>query len=120
MAAISDPQEFSNTYLAMFNKLWADDNEIDRLRANPRQYVTDVGLPVEAGREVRVDETPMDGLYTTEQLLQDWTGTPGVHILHAPPAPSFDPAELSDADLDAVAAGGTNIIACYVKTSIET
>jgi hypothetical protein len=118
MAVIEDPQQFSNTYLLMFNKLWANDAETTRLRTNPRQYAISAGLPVDADREVRIDESPMDGLYTADRLVRDWNGTPGVHILHAPPAPAFDPAELSDVELDAVAAGN-NIIACYVKTSIE-
>ncbi|WP_018637158.1 hypothetical protein [Parafrankia elaeagni] len=118
MAGIEDPKKFADTYLLMFNKLWANESEIARLRSNPRQYALDAGLPVEAGREVRIDETAMDGLYTTERLVQDWTGTEGVHVLHAPPAPTFDPAELTDVELDTVAAGAAAvvIIACYVDT----
>lgn len=116
MAVIEDPQQFSNTYLVMFNKLWASETEIERLRANPRQYAIDAGLPVDDGAEVRVDESEMDGLYTTEQLVNDWTADAAVHILHAPPAPTFDVAELSDIELDAVAAGTKPniVIACYV------
>ncbi len=114
MAVIEDPQQFANTYLLLFNKLWADEAEITRLRANPRQYAIDAGLPVDADRQIRVDETEMDGLYTVDQLVGDWNDTAGVHVLHAPPAPSFDPAELTDAELDTVSAGANNVIACYV------
>ena len=115
MATVNDSQQFASTYLTLLNKLWESDAEIGRLRANPRRYAIEAGLPVADGAEVRVDESAMDGLYTEAQLVEDWTANPAVHVLHAPPAPVFDLAELSDLELDTVSGGHTFNIACYVE-----
>ena len=44
-------------------------------------------------------------LVLKDEVIADWTATPGVHILHAPAAPVVDLDDLNDADLDSMSAG---------------
>ena len=100
---------FIKNYSSLLTTVWTREDEAAKLAEDPTAYAREKGLPVEAGAEVRVDSTPHEGLFHKDEVVTDWTATPGVHILHVPATPVVDLDELQDADLDAVTAG-VNII----------
>jgi hypothetical protein len=115
-------RQFLDSYLQAMGGAWHSLDDEARLLADPTAYAIEKGLPVEAGAVVRLDRTQPDGLYTADQLVHDWTATPGEHILHIPTEELIADADLSDEDLELVAGGdaapGPNNInvnvACYV------
>lgn len=102
-------QTFIDGYTSLLIASWTNDEERARLLADPAAYAASKGLPVEPGAVVRVDETAHDGLFTQEEVLAAWSGTPGVHILLVPATPVVDLDELDEADLEAIAAGTVNV-----------
>jgi hypothetical protein len=106
--------DFLKKYTDLMLAVWRDENEERKLVADPKQYAIEAGLPVAAGAEVVLDRTQTDGLFTRDQLADDWTATPNRHILHVPAAPLVDLAELDERELEGVAAGANYVIACYV------
>jgi hypothetical protein len=83
--------------------------------ANPTAYATQKGLPVAQGSVVKLDRTQPASLFTSQQLIQDWSSTPGEHILHVPAEELISEADLTEDELETVAGGANNVvIACYV------
>jgi hypothetical protein len=110
--------EFLNKYTAMMVSVWKDENEERKLLADPRQFAIDAGLPVAEGKAVRLERGQVDGLFTSEQLIDDWNGPE--HVLHVPEAPLIDLSELDERELEAVAGGSSEakvniIVACVVN-----
>jgi hypothetical protein len=101
---------FVKDYSALLIAVWTSEVEAAKLAADPTAYAREKGLPVEAGAEVRVDSAPHEGLFHKDEVIADWTATPGVHILHVPATPVVDLNELEDADLESVTAGDNNNI----------
>jgi hypothetical protein len=100
---------FIRQYSELMSGVWVSDDELAKLQSNPTQYAIDKGLPVEPGARVVLDRSqPADGLFQRQQIIADWTATKGTHILHVPATPLVDPSELSESELDAVAAGNNN------------
>jgi hypothetical protein len=67
--------------------VWGNESEAAKLTGGPTAYASSKGLPVDPGAVVRVNRTPHEGLFLKDEVIADWTATPGVHILHAPAAP---------------------------------
>lgn len=108
-------KEFLDNYLQAMGSAWRSVDEEAALVADPTKYAVEKGLPVEPGAVVKLDRTQPDSLFTSEQLVRDWTATPGEHILHVPAEDLITEADLADAELEAVAGGAISInIACYV------
>jgi hypothetical protein len=107
-------RKFLDDYLQVMGLAWRSEAEEARLVADPTAYAIQNGLPVEAGAVVKLDRTQPDSIFTAEQLVADWTATPGEHILHVPAEELISEAELDEAELETVA-GGTVVIACYVR-----
>jgi hypothetical protein len=97
--------EFLRAYSSLLSTVWGSDEELARLMADPTAYAKDKGLPVADGSTVRVDRTPHEGLLSKSEIVASWTETPGAHVLRVPPTAPIDLAELTEAELDAVAAG---------------
>jgi hypothetical protein len=108
--------DFLNKYTAMMVSVWKDENEESKLVADPRQFAIDAGLPVAEGETVRLERGQVDGLFTKEQLIDDWNGAE--HVLHVPQAPLVDLSELDERELEAVAGGSASsvniVVACVV------
>ncbi len=86
-------QEYAKRYGQLVARAWSDESFKQRLLAAPAAALAEQGIAVPAGLEVRVVEN-----------------SPTVVHLALPPAPS---EELSDEQLDAVAAGdGLSTLAC--------
>lgn len=108
-------KEFLDTYLQLMGSAWHTEGEEAKLVANPTAYAAEKGLPVEQGSVVKLDRTQPASLFTTAQLIQDWSATPGVHILHVPAEELISEADLTEDELEMVAGGANNVvIACYV------
>ena len=107
---MSEPGELGSVFIRNYSLLlaavWGNEAEAARLTGDPTAYASSKGLPVDPGAVVRVDRTPREGRFLRDEVIADWTATPGVHVLHAPAAPVVDLGDLDDADLDAVSAGG--------------
>jgi hypothetical protein len=107
---MSEPEELGSTFIRNYSLLlaavWGSEAEAAKLIADPTAYASSKGLPVAQGAVVHVDRTPHEGLFLKDEVIADWTASPGVHILHAPAAPVVDLDDLDDADLDSVNAGG--------------
>src|SRR5690242_15071590 len=107
---MSEPEELGSTFIRNYSLLlaavWGSEAEAAKLIADPTAYASSKGLPVDPGAVVRVDRTPHEGLFLKDEVIADWTASPGVHLLHAPAAPVVDLDDLDDADLDSVNAGG--------------
>jgi hypothetical protein len=106
-------KEFLDTYITVMKSAWQAEGEEAKLVANPTAYATQKGLPVEQGSVVKLDRTQPASMFTADQLIQDWTATPGEHILHVPSDELISEADLTEEELETVA-GGTVVIACYV------
>jgi len=107
-------KQFLDKYLQVMGTAWRSESEEAKLVADPTAYATQKGLPVEQGSVVKLDRTQPTGLFTGDQLVQDWTATPGVHILHVPAEELISEADLTEGELETVAGGVTVVIACYV------
>lgn len=110
----ADSKEFLDKYLQVMGNAWRSESEEAALVADPTAYATAKGLPVEQGSVVQLDRTQPVTLFTGDQLISDWNATPGVHILHIPADELISEADLTEGELETVA-GGSVIIACYVK-----
>lgn len=101
---------FVRNYSQLLTKVWKDDKEMSALLANPTQYAINAGLPVANGNRVEVDRSAHEGLPTKTEIVEAWTARTGVHVLRVPQDAPVDLAELTDAELDTVAAGDTVIV----------
>ena len=110
MSAIENTDAFVRNYSHLMLGVWKDDSELSRLLADPTGYATEKGLPVASGATVTVDRSQPESLFTKDQVVADWTKTPGRHILHVPEAPLVDMGELTEEQLETVAGGGIIVI----------
>jgi hypothetical protein len=101
---------FIKSYSSLLTTVWTNEAEAAKLAEDPTAYARAKGLPVAAGSVVRVDSTAHEGLFHKDEVIADWTATPGVHILHVPATPVVDLDELRDADLESVSAGDNNVV----------
>ncbi len=101
-------QEFLDSYLQAMGSAWHIPGEEAKLLANPTAYAIEKGLPVESGALVKIDRTVPESLFSVDQLVQDWTATPGEHILHIPAEELITETDLTDAELELVAGGAAS------------
>jgi hypothetical protein len=108
MTELNLPRSFEQSYSDLLLNVWRDEDEMRKLLANPTKYATEVGLPVTAGSTVVIEGLDRTELPRKAEVLENWNGTPGRHIIVVPREPLVDLAELSDAELDIVTAGDNN------------
>lgn len=104
---------FTDAYLRLMDQIWHSSEEEARLVADPTAYARSKGLPVAEGAVVKLDRSQPEGLLRSDEVIADWTATPGVHILHAP-AEEILASELSEDELEMVGAGNNYIIICLI------
>lgn len=101
--------KFILSYSELLMNVWRDDDELHKLLADPTTYARERGFDVEPGARVRVEHSALDAMPTKAEVSAKWSGTPGVHTLIVPQEPLINADELSEAELDAVAAGDNNV-----------
>jgi hypothetical protein len=101
--------KFVQDYSTLLCAVWASEQEMSKLLADPTAYAKSRGLPVAPGARVEVDRT-VTGRPHKNDIVDAWTRTPGVHTLCVPQTAPIDLAELTDAELDTVAAGDIVIV----------
>jgi hypothetical protein len=106
-----DPDtDFTTRYTTLMFSVWNDPQAEQALLADPLAQARAVGLPVRDGATVVLDRSQPDGLFTKQQLLDDWHAAPDRHVLHVPAAPLVDMDELDDRELELLAAGSDSSI----------
>ncbi len=111
--------EFQTAYVGLMAGVWNSEKEEADLLSDPTAYAISKGLPVQPGATVKLDRSQPDGFLKSDDLVRDWTQTPGMHILHVPAEEIIKTGELTDSELETVGAGaGTQsiviVIACVV------
>lgn len=108
MSAEELSTKFVRTYSELLMNVWRDDDELRKLLADPTAYATELGFELEPGDRVAIEHVALETMPTKGEVYAKWHGTPGVRTLIVPEEPLIDEAELSEAELDAVAAGSNN------------
>jgi hypothetical protein len=103
-------KQFLNTYLNLMGEVWHSDEEEAKLLRNPTAFAIEKGLPVMPGATVQLDRSQPEGLLRSDDVIRDWTSTPGTHVLHVPAEEIINTGELTDNELELVSAGGNNNI----------
>jgi len=98
-------ESFIRSYSTLMLTMWRDDEERARLLADPTGYAAAAGLPVAPGSIVEVDTSACALPMSPEDVMADWSRTPGRHILHVPDASVAEHGELTETQLQSVAAG---------------
>jgi hypothetical protein len=106
--------EFVNTYTRVLITAWSSEDFSNRLGQDPKAALAEAGLAVPEGAQVDIvrsvtEGSPEASLDSQVQLWETGIAT-GRYVLYVPETPQIDMAELSEGDLDAVAAG--LVIAC--------
>jgi hypothetical protein len=101
--------EFVNAYTRVLITTWSDDAFAARLDANPAAALRECGLDVPADAAVEVVRAMAEGEQESSLDVQIEAWELGAqtrrYSLYVPGTPQVDTAELTDADLDSIAAG---------------
>lgn len=108
MSAEELSTKFIRNYSELLMNVWRDDDELNRLLADPTGYARQIGFDLEPGARVEIEHLALESMPSKAEVVAKWSGTPGVHTLIVPQEPLINADELSEAELEAVAAGMTN------------
>ncbi|GAA1798782.1 hypothetical protein GCM10009682_20470 [Luedemannella flava] len=100
--------EFTRKYVDLLVKVWRDEDEHNRIVADPTAYAIEAGLPVGPGEVVVLDRSDLEHLPTKDDVMAKWDESATTHVLIVPQTPLIDTAELTDAELDMAAALADN------------
>ena len=108
--------EFVNAYTRVLITAWSSEDFAQTLESNPRQALAEAGLELPGSAEVVLVRTIPDGRHEGNldrqiDLYEEGLVT-GRFEFHIPETPQVDVAELSESDLDGVAAGDVNCCCC--------
>lgn len=107
-----DRAMFVRGYTKVLTNAWSDDAFMDRLKADPKDVLKEFGLDTGSGKVELITEIHGEG--NLDQQLELWNkgADSGVYTIYVPTVPQVDTQELSEADLDAVAAGDGEACCC--------
>jgi hypothetical protein len=108
MSAEELSTKFIRNYSELLMTVWRDDDELRKLLADPTAYARQIGFDLEPGARVEVEHSALEAMPSKAEVAAKWSGTPGVHTLIVPEEPLINADELSEAELEAVAAGMNN------------
>ncbi|MFC4589592.1 hypothetical protein [Sphaerisporangium corydalis] len=101
--------EFVNAYTRVLITAWSSEEFSTKLDTNPREALAEAGLELPAGAQVtlvrNVPEGHHDSNLDVQVALWERGLESGVFEFHVPETPQIDLAELSEGDLDSIAAG---------------
>jgi hypothetical protein len=101
--------EFVNAYTRVLITTWSDDQFAGRLEEDPPAALRECGIDLPAGASVQIVREIADGEQegSLDVQIEAWEhGTEtGRYSLYVPGTPQVETAELTEADLDSIAAG---------------
>jgi hypothetical protein len=108
--------EFVNAYTRVLITAWSSEEFAARLDSNPRAALAESGLELPAGAEVvlvrNIPEGHHESNIDVQVALYERGLETGTFEFHVPETPQIDMAELSEGDLDSIAAGGIYCCCC--------
>jgi hypothetical protein len=108
--------EFVNSYTRALITAWSSEEFSAKLDSNPREALAEAGLEVPAGASIQIVRTVPEGQHETnldvQVALWEQGLESGTFEFHIPETPQIDMAELSEGDLDSIAAGDVNCCCC--------
>ncbi len=108
--------EFVNSYTAVLIQAWSNEDYAARLEYNPQAALAEAGLELPRGATICIsrdmpDVVNRDGVEGQVDLYEAGLVT-GYFEFKVPVVPMVSTSELSDADLDSVAAGQVGCSCC--------
>jgi hypothetical protein len=101
--------EFVNAYTRVLITTWSDDAFAGRLEADPAAALRECGIGLAAGVSVEIvrviGEGEQEGSLDVQIEAWERGAETGRYSLYVPGTPQIDTAELTEADLDSIAAG---------------
>ncbi len=114
-----DPQqraEFVNAYTRALITAWSSEEFAGRLDRDPASALREAGVQLPANAQVVLVRTIPEGTrepsLDKQIALYEQGQATGRYEFHIPETPQIDMAELSEGDLDGVAAGDVNCCCC--------
>ena len=110
----AERSEFLDKYHNLVFRAWTSDDFTSTLLSNPQEALREVGLTVSPSAKIVVKRsTEGDTDLDAQVKLWEAGSTSGEYVVYVPETPTVDTAELSEADLDAVAGGDSvSVAAC--------
>jgi len=106
-----DRTAFVNAYTRVLITAWSSEEFAQRLDADPKATLRENGLDIPADAEVvlvrTIPEGHHEGSLDVQIALWERGLETNVYELHIPETPQVDTAELTEGDLDSIAAGLT-------------
>lgn len=108
--------EFVNAYTRLLITAWSSEDFSNRLSQDPKAALAEAGLVIPANADLEIvrsvtENSPEASLDSQVQLWETGIES-GRYVVYVPETPQIDMAELSEGDLDAVAAGLTVACCC--------
>ena len=101
--------EFVNAYTRILITAWSSEEFSAKLDSNPREALAEAGLEVPAGAAIQLVRNVPEGAHDSNLDVQVCLWERGLETgtfeFHVPETPQIDMAELSEGDLDSIAAG---------------
>ena len=111
-----DRTAFVNAYTRVLITAWSSEEFAQRLDADPKATLRENGLDIPADAEVvlvrTIPEGHHEGSLDVQIALWERGLETNVYELHIPETPQVDTAELTEGDLDSIAAGLTVRTCC--------
>jgi len=116
-----DRTAFVNAYTRILINAWSSEEFAGRLDSDPKATLRENGLEIPADGEVvlvrHFPEGQPEGDLDVQIALWERDLESKVYELHIPETPQVDTAELTEGDLDSIAAGDITIYACCCPCS---
>jgi len=108
--------EFVNAYTRVLITAWSSAEFADRLVADPKAALRECGIELPASATIalvrQIPEGHHEGNLDVQVALWERGIETGSYELHVPETPQVDTAELSEGDLDSIAAGSFYCCCC--------
>lgn len=108
--------EFVNSYTRALISAWSSEEYSSKLARDPRAALAEAGIELPAGGSVDVvraiPDGPRDGSVDIQVDLYEQGLASGHFEFRIPEVPQVDTAELTESDLEGVAAGDINCCCC--------
>ena len=116
-----DRTAFVNAYTRILINAWSSEEFAGRLDSDPKAALRESGLDIPADGEVvlvrQFPEGQPEGDLDVQIALWERGLESKVYELHIPETPQVDTAELTEGDLDSIAAGEITVYVCCCPCS---